>query len=226
MSDIEHIEEHTEDSIETTEQSDSKSVFGSFVAQFEDTFAEFKNTFETFKKEEEEIMKLIKEHSQKRKQFNKEVSKIIKVVNTFSSKLEGVHQKDKPKRKRTENSGKSGVNKKQPVPPELVKYLELNDGDEYSRPEISKLLSLKFETDGFKKKEDRLTFITIKSSKAAKKLGVEKGYKFPAKAYQTFLKPYYDRLKNSSNDDSDEDKDEDEDEDENEDENENNIALA
>ena len=98
MSDIEHIEEHTEDSIEITQQTtDSKSVFGSFVAQFEDTFAEFKNTFETFKKEEEDIMKLIKEHSQKRKQFNKEVSKIIKVVNTFSSKLEGVHQKDKPK---------------------------------------------------------------------------------------------------------------------------------
>lgn len=220
MSDIEHIEEHTEDSIETTEQStDSKSVFGSFVAQFEDTFAEFKNTFETFKKEEEDIMKLIKEHSQKRKQFNKEVSKIIKVVNTFSSKLEGVHQKDKPKRKRTANSGKSGVNKKQPVPPELVKYLELNDGDEYSRPEISKLLSLKFETDGFKEKEDKLTFITIKSSKAAKKLGVEKGYKFPAKAYQTFLKPYYDRLKNGVNNDSD-------DSDDSGDDNKNNISLA
>ena len=209
MSDIEYIEEHVEETIPTTDEQTSSqmgtgslSSFTTYLASFEEKIADFFNTIESFKQKEEQLSKVIKEAQQEltqiKKQRDKETTKFQKEINTFGPKICKLHFKDKPKKRRTGNSGKSGVNKKQPVPPELKKYLDLEDDVEYSRPEISKMLSVKFQADDFKVKEDNLSYIIINSSKAAKKLGVKKGYKFPAKGYQTFLKPYYDRLKNGT----------------------------
>lgn len=195
MSDTEYndtIEIATEENIES---SDSKlSSFTDYIVSFEDKFSEFINRFNEFKQEEDTINTMIKEHQSKRKAFYKDVSRIIKDVSSFTSKLDKIHEKDnkvKRKNKKSEKTGKSGFNKPLPVPEQLAKYMDLEDDVEMSRPQLLKMLNAKFQEDGFK---DGST-TTITSSKAAKKLGVEKGFVIKSKEYHTFIASYF---KNSS----------------------------
>jgi|SaaInlStandDraft_7_1057024.scaffolds.fasta_scaffold65053_2 predicted RNase H-like nuclease (RuvC/YqgF family) len=195
MSDTEHndtIEISTEENIES--KSKSTISFHDYIVTFEDKFSEFINKFEEFKEEEDNLQKMMKEYNSKRKTFYKEISHIIKNVNNFTSKLEKIHNKDnktKRKNKHSEKTGKSGFNKPAPVPKQLSKYIGLDDDIEMTRPQLLKMLNAKFQEDGFKDK----SITTITSSKAAKRLGVEKGYVISSKQYHTFIASYFHKQK-------------------------------
>jgi hypothetical protein len=206
MSDIEQTNDHTievysEDSNQdSNQQQDSKSKtksFSEFVGDFDSSFGEFISKYEEFLEKQEEYEKRKKEFESIQKDFNKSMKSMFKLVQTFTGKLEKVHLKDKPKkpRKKTENSGKSGFNKPAHVPEKLRKYLEIEEGTEMTRPQILKMLNAKFQADGFK--EDGCTVIS--SSKAAKKLGVSKGYSIKSNEYHKFIASFFKTNEETSN---------------------------
>lgn len=157
-----------------------KQTFEDFVTQHISEFDKFKTEFEGVTM----------------KDFHKTFHKFLKSEEAFMGKLIKMHQKSQSKkfRKRTENTGKSGFNKPTTVPNEFVKYLELEEGAEMTRPQLVKLLNAKFNEDGFKNESE----ICISNKKVAKILNVEKDHKIHAKDYHKFIASYYEKSKNTT----------------------------
>lgn len=185
-SEISDIEEHdnTEKIVKKSKQS------------FSDFINDFNNTFENFIEEYQEFSEFRDEYKKKENEMNKKFSKLFKTVNQFTSKLETKHKKDKKPRKQSENSGKSGFNKPQPIPSQFSKYLKLEDNVEMTRPQLLKSFNVKLQEDGYK--EDGV--ITFSNKKVAKIFGVKEGYSFQAKDYHTFIAKYFNDMKKSNTD--------------------------
>ena len=90
----------------------------------------------------------------------------------------------KPKRKGTSSSG---FNKEGPVPPKLIKYLDLDNEIQMSRPKIVSLLYTKFKNDNLTTGQN-----IIFDKNTAKFFGKDKDYELNFKQIQTFLKEIYD----------------------------------
>lgn len=167
-----HNEEEVSTEVKTTEKK-TKQSFEEFVTQHMTEFEKFKTEFEGIPM----------------KDFYKTFSKFLKSQESFMGRLVKMHQKSgtKKKRKHTENTGKSGFNKPTPVPKPFIKYLELEDETEMTRPQLVKQLNAKFTEDGFKNESE----ICFSSKKIAKIFSVEKDYTFHAKDFHKFLATYY-----------------------------------
>lgn len=187
-SEISDIEQDTTEK-NTTEKNvkKSKQSFSDFVNDFNETFEKFIEDFQEFSEFRDEYKK-------KETEMNKKFSKMFKTVNQFTSKLETKHKKDKKPRKQSENSGKSGFNKPQPIPSQFKKYLKLDDDVEMTRPQLLKSFNVKLQDDGYK--EDGV--ITFSNKKVAKIFGVKEGYSFQAKDYHTFIAKYFNDMKKSN----------------------------
>jgi hypothetical protein len=158
---------------EITTEKKTKLSFEDFVAQHMAEFEKFKTEFDGVPM----------------KDFYKTFSKFLKSQESFMGRLVKLHQKSgtKKKRKHTENTGKSGFNKPTPVPEPFIKYLELEDETEMTRPQLVKLLNAKFSKDGYKNESE----ICFSSKKIAKIFGVDKDHTFHAKDFHKFLATYY-----------------------------------
>jgi regulator of replication initiation timing len=92
-------------------------------------------------------------------------------------------RKEKKKRNVTEDSG---ILKNKPIPPVLIKFLDLKEGTELPRTKVMSLLSNKFKDLGLRKGQD----IEL-DKKTAKIFGKEDGYIIEFKYFQRFLKTVY-----------------------------------
>jgi hypothetical protein len=92
-------------------------------------------------------------------------------------------RKEKKKRNVTEDSG---ILKNKPIPPVLIKFLDLKEGTELPRTKVMSLLSNKFRDLGLRKGQD----IEL-DKKTAKIFGKEDGYIIEFKYFQRFLKIVY-----------------------------------
>lgn len=100
-------------------------------------------------------------------------------------------RKEKKKRKVTENSG---ILKNKPIPPILIKFLELEAGTELPRTKIMSLLSNKFNSLGLRKGQD-----IILDKATAKFFSKEDKYVIEFKYFQRFLKEVYSQLDSNAN---------------------------
>ncbi len=92
-------------------------------------------------------------------------------------------RKEKKKRNVTEDSG---ILKNKPIPPVLIKFLDLKEGTELPRTKVMSLLSNKFKELGLRNGQD------VKlDKKTAKLFGKEDGYVIEFKYFQRFLKTVY-----------------------------------
>ena len=125
------------------------------------------------------------------KDFYKYFTKFVKNEEAFIGKLVKLHEKTgrKTKRKHTENTGKSGFNKPSPVPSAFLKYLDLDEDTEMTRPQLVKLLNVKFTNDGLKNDGE----ICFSNKKIAKMFSVDKDHTFHAKDYHKFIASYYNK---------------------------------
>ena len=92
-------------------------------------------------------------------------------------------RKEKKKRNVTEDSG---ILKNKPIPPVLIKFLNLEEGTELPRTKVMSRLSNKFKDLGLRKGQD----IEL-DKKTAKLFGKEEGYIIEFKYFQRFLKTVY-----------------------------------
>ena len=180
--------------ISDNEQTNTETISKKSKQSFSEYIEEFNKQFEEFIEEYQEFSNFKDEYKKKESEMNKTFSKMFKTVNHFTSKLEAKHKKDKKPRKQTENSGKSGFNKPQSIPPQFSKYLKLEDNVEMTRPQLLKLFNIKIQEDGFK--DDGV--ITFSNKKIAKIFGVKEGYSFQAKDYHTFIAKYFNDMKKSN----------------------------
>lgn len=100
-------------------------------------------------------------------------------------------RKEKKKRNVTEDSG---ILKNKPIPPVLIKFLDLKEGSELPRTKVMSLLCNKFKDLGLRKGQD-----VHLDKKTAKLFGEEDGYVIEFKYFQRFLKTIYEKagLKNN-----------------------------
>lgn len=111
------------------------------------------------------------------------LSRISPLLNISMEK--GIKEsKKKPKRKGTSSSG---FNKEGPVPPKLIKYLDIDDEIQMSRPKVVHLLYTKFKNDNLTTGQN-----IIFDKNTAKFFGKDKDYELNFKQIQTFLKEIYD----------------------------------
>jgi hypothetical protein len=92
-------------------------------------------------------------------------------------------RKEKKKRNVTEDSG---ILKNKPIPPVLIKFLDLKDGTELPRTKVMSLLCNKFKDLGLRKGQD-----VHLDKKTAKVFGKDDGYVIEFKYFQRFLKTVY-----------------------------------
>jgi hypothetical protein len=177
--------ENTESS---TESETKKKLTGiDFLKMYEEKLSDFNDLVGTFLTTEKDFEK-------QKRDFNSDKKKMEKELNSLFTKLSKKLYGELGKRKKRTGNSKSGFNKVTPVPKKLVKYLDLDDGTEMTRPQITKLLNSKFKADGFKT-EDGSKQTVINTSKAAKKLGVSKGHTIEWRKLQTFIAGFYNEEK-------------------------------
>ena len=141
-----------------------------------------------------------KAYEKERKEYNMTVKKEHKELLVIFKKFTKNYQNDMlklNKPRKTNNCGKGGFNKLVPVPPKLIKYLELEDGAMLTRPAITRVLNDKFKLDNFRNGKD----IKITSRKAAKILGCKYNITISFSNFQGFIKKFYDEVKDNINED-------------------------
>ena len=141
-----------------------------------------------------------KTYEKERKEYNMMVKKSHKELLITFKKFTKNYQNDMlklSKPRKTNNCGKGGFNKLVPVPPKLIKYLELEDDAMLTRPAITRVLNDKFKLDNFRNGKD----IKITSRKAAKILGCKYNITIAFSKFQGFIKKFYDEVKENSNED-------------------------
>lgn len=186
------VNDHNSD-IENSEVNESKSNnTEKKVNTTMDLWNDYIRLKDNLKDHEKEFGETEKQYLSSKKEISKEMESIVKKLNKkLAIEL-------KPKKKRNVNPN-SGFNKKVQVPEKLRKYLELDDEELLSRPTVYKILNTKLTEDGFKIKDENGTRTIIKTSKAAKTLGVAKNYEISGKQMQTFLASFYNSSKKIAN---------------------------
>jgi hypothetical protein len=101
--------------------------------------------------------------------------------------VDGLNKARKEKKKRVNNS-KSGILAEHPIPPILLKFLNLPDNTLMMRPKVFSLLNNKFKELGLKKGQE-----TILDKKTAKLFGFDEGHIIKFQACQKFLADIYEK---------------------------------
>jgi hypothetical protein len=105
--------------------------------------------------------------------------------------IDGLNKARKEKKKRTNNS-KSGILAEHPIPPILLKFLNLPENTLMMRPKVFSLLNNKFKELGLKKGQE-----TIIDKKTAKIFDIEEGHIIKFQDCQKFLADIYDKANNN-----------------------------
>lgn len=106
--------------------------------------------------------------------------------------IDGLNKVRKEKKKRTSNS-KSGILAEHPVPPILLKFLNLPESTLLMRPKVFSLLNNKFKELELKKGQE-----TILDKKTAKIFGFEEGHVIKFQECQKFLADIYEKANNKA----------------------------
>jgi hypothetical protein len=180
-------EQTTEDEKKKSKKMNANDLYTDIAEKFrllesaEEAFVEKEKEFEKEKKEMYIIRrKLLRDISSHMKRFEKAfISEIGK----------------KKKQRKIGNSGKDGFNKLTDVPVRLRNYIGIEDGEQMSRPQVTKLLNQKFLEAGLiKTKKDengKETKYIILDKVAAKKLKQNEGDEIRNRSIQTFIAQLY-----------------------------------
>ena len=161
-----------------------------FFSAYQEKLVDYQDLMTTFQDAE-------KTFEQQKKHYLSDKKKMEKEMNTIFQKLSKKMTTEQGKRKKRTGNSNGGFCKSGPVPKKLVKYLGIDEDIEMTRPQITKLLNAKFKEDGFKT-DDGSKKTVINTSKAAKKLGVNKGHTIEWKKLQTFIATYYNEEKSAN----------------------------
>ncbi len=144
----------------------------------------------SFVEKEKEFEKEYKEYKATHKKAMREIDALMK---RFEKAFNSEVSKKKPRK--TENAGKGGFNKQTDVPEVLRKYIGIDTDEKKSRPEVTKLLNVKFSEAGLMKtkKEDngKEIKVIILDKATAKKLGRKENDEIRNKDIQTFIAQFY-----------------------------------
>jgi flagellar hook protein FlgE len=189
----EKSEESDEEESDEDEKENSKSIkepkvkkeveklnFEKVIKMIEDSRTEFK----TVESELIDIHKLLKEKEKQKLDIMKKIMKFVDQLPKLHLDDINTARKEKPKRK---NPSRSGILKENPVPPILIKFLNLKEGALLQRPKVMSALNNKFKELGLKHGQD-----TIMDDKTAKIFGLQTGQKIGFSEFQKFLANIYD----------------------------------
>ena len=171
--------EESENAKKSVKEKKVKKMWKENIIEITQLTADLKKNENEYKLHQETLHKIEKARSDIIKQLLRINPLLIKSIEEgikFSSK--------KPKRKVTSSSG---FNKEGPVPPKLIKYLDLDDEIQMSRPKVVHLLYTKFKNDNLTTGQN-----IIFDKNTAKFFGKDKDYELNFKQIQTFLKEIYD----------------------------------
>jgi hypothetical protein len=161
-------------------------------------FNEISDRFSMIVKAEEAFVEKEKEFEREQKEFTSSRKKIMREIDGFLKRFDKaftteVGKKKKPRK--TENAGKGGFNKPADVPEILRKYIGIDEDEQKTRPEVTKLLNEKFKEAGLMKTEkdenDKEIKYIILDKATARKLGHKDGEKIRNKDIQTFIAQFY-----------------------------------
>jgi len=118
--------------------------------------------------------------------------KFIKLLDKAHDEDVTKARKEKKKRNITQNSG---ILKNKPIPPILIKFLDIkSEVTELPRTKVMSLLNNKFKELGLKKGQE-----TVLDKQTAKLFGKDEGFIIEFKYFQTFLKNVYEEAEGKSN---------------------------
>ena len=180
-------EEEDEDENEGEKEEDKKKDKSKKLTH-EELCDEINNILESESVLENEIIDfqtLILAKMREKKALTKKKNKIIGLLP--KAYLDGLNKAKKEKKKRTNNT-KSGILAEHPVPPVLLKFLNLPENTLMMRPKVFSLLNIKFKELGLKKGQN-----TILDKKTAKIFGVEEGHVIHFQEFQKFLAVIYEK---------------------------------
>jgi hypothetical protein len=174
---------------EAKEEEDEKNLSKEKKAKksFQELFNDFEKLSTDIKSVDAEVSEMEKNLKMKVKQkydLERQRSKVFAQLGKSHEEDVKKALKEKPKRKGNKDGG---FNKEVPVPPKLIKFLDLEDDVKMSRPKVMSLLNDKFKL--LKLKEGQSTTL---DKDTAKYLGKEKGRVIEFTAFQSFLKEFYD----------------------------------
>lgn len=186
ISDDENSEDETSDQGGIQEVPETEDTLDPFDKGANEYF-ELLDSFQEVQKEEVEILAKLKEVQAKRKKMFTEIKRSFTKLNKTKSDVLRKALKQKRKRK---GGTSGGFNAEKPVPGPLIKYLELDDGTELSRPKVVSLLHKKFSEKGLKDEDNRHN--TVLDKEAAKILGGKVGQNINMLTdFQKFVKQIY-----------------------------------
>jgi hypothetical protein len=195
ITDDEDIDNETDSEEETTQTEDKKKQ-KKFTSH--ELYNEISQRFSILVKADETFLEKEKEFEHEQKEFNSSRKKIMREIDSFMKRFEKAFTSEVGKKKKprnTENAGKGGFNKQTDVPALLRNYIGINEDEQKSRPEVTKLLNEKFKEDGLMKTEkddnDKEIKVIILDKATAKKLKRKDGDKFRNKDIQTFIAQFY-----------------------------------
>ena len=191
-----HDEESVVDSdVEVQEDSDSVTEVQETEKKTKKDFNFELNALTDLRSEESELDKELRELEESRKSLLSKLKKNKREQNSIINRLGQLHKsamKKKEKRKRSKHV-ESGIQKKNPVPDILIKYLGLEEGAMLARTEVVKKMHAKWRNDGLK---DGQT--TVLDKKNAKALGYPTGHVIGFSDYQPFIASFFNDSKSSS----------------------------
>ncbi len=205
-SEVEESEEESEVEIEDSEESESEESEEEESGETEDKTIEKKEKPKKLSHEEllSEINKIIESENAVESEIS-ELEKLLLTKTKLRNSLrksktkyigllpkayvDGLNKARKEKKKRVNNS-KSGILAEHPIPPILLKFLNLPDNTLMMRPKVFSLLNNKFKELGLKQGQE-----TVLDKKTAKLFGFEEGHKIKFQECQKFLADIYEKAK-------------------------------
>jgi len=184
--DEEYDEEEDDDEKNDEEEEDKtkdKKPKKSFLELHSD-FEKLSDEIKTIEHDIREAEKQMKTMEKKKNDLERQRTKTFVLLGKSHDDDVKKALKVKPKRKGNKDGG---FNKELPVPPKLMKFLDIEEGVVMSRPKVMSLINEKFKSEGLKQGQ-----ITTLDAKNAKLLGKEKGRVIEFTAFQSFLKEFYD----------------------------------
>lgn len=205
-SEVEESEEESEVEIEESEESESEESDEEESGETEDKTIEKKEKPKKLSHEEllSEINKIIESENAVESEIS-ELEKLLLTKTKLRNSLrksktkyigllpkayvDGLNKARKEKKKRVNNS-QSGILAEHPIPPILLKFLNLPDNTLMMRPKVFSLLNNKFKELGLKQGQE-----TVLDKKTAKLFGFEEGHVIKFQACQKFLADIYEKAK-------------------------------
>ena len=205
-SEVEESEEESEVEIEESEESENEDSESEEEESGETEDKTVEKKEKPKKLSHEEVLSEINKISESENTNESEISELekllltkIKLRNSLRKSktkyigllpkayIDGLNKARKEKKKRVNNS-KSGILAEHPIPPILLKFLNLPDNTLMMRPKVFSLLNNKFKELGLKKGQE-----TILDKKTAKLFGFDEGHIIKFQACQKFLADIYEK---------------------------------